>query len=587
MIAPNLVQIAGNVAVDQSGKSVGTFQGGQFIQQVPQLLAASVQGGAVTYNVLPTPTQFQNVQAVNIDGQETLFIPASSGNPTGYAGGQVLAGGGNQAMLLTPSGQLIRAQAPQGVQGVQGLQGVQGIQALQNGQLVQTLNLGGLQGMPINMGGNVLNLAGLQNAAFAMRPNSNMLQAVQVPQPVAQPIQQTIPVQVPVSTANGQTVMQTIQIPVQTVQPPVQQAFQISGLPGNYTIAQPSPSAAQGFAVAAAQPQFQSTNQVPGLASVDGSTVSIVPVSTANPSGTYTQTQTSVSENIVRTEGVVKAPQNTSTATTASNLSVMSQPNVVTINASASQLANSNSAASSLAAMFSIAQPAPTVVTSTATTQSSAPVTVASLPQNVVTASTSSAGLVSMQPTSNIASASAALQGVANAQTLQSQQGVQNFLTPQMLQALASIPGIQIAGQNNVIPQSPVVQTINVPNARSGGMQTVQIHGLPGLQGVQNLQGLQGLVSLQAPGTASSQAPQLLGGTVLQNVNVGSTSGIQSGTLLSSSPQVQTQVQQLSPHMQGIVGVGTQNQTTPQVVTKQELQLNGAQIVSTTGMFIF
>jgi transcription factor Sp len=39
-----------------------------------------------------------------------------------------------------------------------------------------------------------------------------------VPQQVLQfPFQQTIPVQIPIATSNGQTIMQTIHIPIQTL----------------------------------------------------------------------------------------------------------------------------------------------------------------------------------------------------------------------------------------------------------------------------------------------------------------------------------------------------------------------------------
>ncbi|KAL1427891.1 hypothetical protein MTO96_003219 [Rhipicephalus appendiculatus] len=103
--------------------------------------------------------QIQNIQ---IDGQEAIFIPAS------FTGGQQaiqLAGGGHA--LLANQGFL----RPQGF--------TQNV-AIRQGNVVQTLQL------PL--------------AAAAA------------------PMQQTIPVQVPISTGNGQTVFQTIHVPVQTLQ---------------------------------------------------------------------------------------------------------------------------------------------------------------------------------------------------------------------------------------------------------------------------------------------------------------------------------------------------------------------------------
>uniref|UniRef100_A0A224ZAN7 Transcription factor Sp invertebrate n=2 Tax=Rhipicephalus TaxID=426455 RepID=A0A224ZAN7_9ACAR len=121
-----------------------------------QLVAQVTPNGQITYNAIP---QIQNIQ---IDGQEAIFIPAS------FTGGQQaiqLAGGA--PTLLANQGFL----RPQGF--------TQNV-AIRQGNVVQTLQL------PL--------------AAAAA------------------PMQQTIPVQVPISTGNGQTVFQTIHVPVQTLQ---------------------------------------------------------------------------------------------------------------------------------------------------------------------------------------------------------------------------------------------------------------------------------------------------------------------------------------------------------------------------------
>lgn len=122
-----------------------------------QLVAQVTPSGQIAYNAIP---QIQNIQ---IDGQEAIFIPAS------FTGGQQaiqLAGGGHA--LLSNQGFL----RPQGFT--------------------------------------------TQNVAIRQ---GNMVQTLQIPMQTAAPaLQQTIPVQVPISTGNGQTVFQTIHVPVQTLQ---------------------------------------------------------------------------------------------------------------------------------------------------------------------------------------------------------------------------------------------------------------------------------------------------------------------------------------------------------------------------------
>ncbi|KAH9368357.1 hypothetical protein HPB48_012713 [Haemaphysalis longicornis] len=59
---------------------------------------------------------------------------------------------------------------------------------------------------------------GLTTQNVAIR-QGNMVQTLQIPMQTAAPtLQQTIPVQVPISTGNGQTVFQTIHVPVQTLE---------------------------------------------------------------------------------------------------------------------------------------------------------------------------------------------------------------------------------------------------------------------------------------------------------------------------------------------------------------------------------
>ncbi|KAK5645839.1 hypothetical protein RI129_004303 [Pyrocoelia pectoralis] len=122
-------------------------------QQGAQLVSAAGQN--LAYNVM------QPMQTVTIDGQEALFIPAMS-----------LAGTQQPQQLFSP-GQILRTPSvlPANLQNIQTVQ-------LSNGQSV------------------------------AVRPS--LQQVVQFPT-----MQQTIPVQVPISSANGQTIYQTIHFPVQ------------------------------------------------------------------------------------------------------------------------------------------------------------------------------------------------------------------------------------------------------------------------------------------------------------------------------------------------------------------------------------
>ncbi|PNF24575.1 hypothetical protein B7P43_G03062 [Cryptotermes secundus] len=124
------------------------------------------------------------MQTVTVDGQEALFIPAM---PAGQHQAVQLAGG--QA-LITPTGQIIRAP------------GVYPASLLQN------------------IGGQTVQMANGQNVA--VRPAS-------MPQVVQFPVQQTIPVQVPISTANGQTLYQTIHFPVQAFATAIPNIIQASG----------------------------------------------------------------------------------------------------------------------------------------------------------------------------------------------------------------------------------------------------------------------------------------------------------------------------------------------------------------------
>lgn len=165
------------------GTPVKTFvTSPQQIQQ-PQILNLQglpqqfLQGGQLIQNPNGLFQMVQPLQTINVDGQETLFVPGGIQNNQ-LAGAQAVQINGQQA-FLTPSGQLIRA--PNGVVPGNFLQNMAQAVQLPNGQNVQ------------------------------VRPAGAMPQMVQFP------MQQTIPVQVPISTGNGQTVYQTVHVPIQAI----------------------------------------------------------------------------------------------------------------------------------------------------------------------------------------------------------------------------------------------------------------------------------------------------------------------------------------------------------------------------------
>ncbi|GFY66670.1 transcription factor Sp3 [Trichonephila inaurata madagascariensis] len=172
------VHVSGNVAALKSIPTVATAQNvasvnGQVFPQGTQLVAGNP--GNITYNVIPA----QQIQNIQIDGQDAIYIPAMP---------QTFQISGNQ-IIQAPTGQtFLRAQ------------GVPVPTSVQNG--TQAV-LQGMTGAVAQIGG--------QNVTIRQ---GNVVQALQLPMP----IQQTIPVQVPISTANGHTMLQTIHVPIQTMQ---------------------------------------------------------------------------------------------------------------------------------------------------------------------------------------------------------------------------------------------------------------------------------------------------------------------------------------------------------------------------------
>ncbi len=181
---------------------------GQLIPQqigVPQLIAGAT---ATTPQVPQQP--LVGGQAMNMchtitlsDGQEAVFIPTNTAIPS-QAVVQPQQVGIQQAVILH-NGQIVQAQnlvSPQQVQVAQQSQA-------QLQPAVQNLALGSLAGVG-QAQGSLISIGGTQYMATIH------------PQVLPPQVPQMQTVHIPVSTANGQTVYQAVQVPVQSLQPAVQ-----------------------------------------------------------------------------------------------------------------------------------------------------------------------------------------------------------------------------------------------------------------------------------------------------------------------------------------------------------------------------
>ena len=161
-------------------------QSQQQAQQQPQQQPQQQQ--QLSYSVIP------QMQTVNIDGQEALFIPSSA---------MSAAGGHHQSQptmqFATANGQQVQL-ASQQVQ-------------LANGQTIITPQPVSLIRAP-----NVFPTSIIQNITgqTVQLPTGQSVQVRPLQFPM-QHVQQTVPVQVPVTASNGQTVYQTVHFPVQAL----------------------------------------------------------------------------------------------------------------------------------------------------------------------------------------------------------------------------------------------------------------------------------------------------------------------------------------------------------------------------------
>ncbi|RWS12764.1 transcription factor Sp4-like protein [Dinothrombium tinctorium] len=157
-----------------SGQNVAIPQGTQIVAQ------STNSAGAITYSIFPA----QQIQNIQIDGQDAIFIPVSFSS-----GQQAIQISGNQ-ILSSPNQTIVRSQ---------------GNQTNQNNQQTVIQNVAGVGNIALSQ------LTGGQPVAVRQ---GNVVQTLQLP---VGSVQQTVPVQVPISTANGQAIFQTIHLPIQAL----------------------------------------------------------------------------------------------------------------------------------------------------------------------------------------------------------------------------------------------------------------------------------------------------------------------------------------------------------------------------------
>lgn len=166
----------------QQMKPVTSIANQSQITQLAQAGATQISSGGVAYSIIPA----QQIQNIQIDGQDAIYIPASSFSTTGQqtfqiAGNQIFQQATNQQnqnVVRTSTGQTTPTQQTV----------IQSVQGLNNMNLTQ--------------------LAGGQTVALRQ---GNIMQTLQLP---INNLQQTIAVQVPMQTQNGQTIYQTMQLPI-------------------------------------------------------------------------------------------------------------------------------------------------------------------------------------------------------------------------------------------------------------------------------------------------------------------------------------------------------------------------------------
>lgn len=493
-------------------------------QQSPQLIASTGPGGNITYNVIPP------FQTFSLEGQEAIFIPANASNANG---GQALLAG-NQT-ILTPSGQLVRA-----------TQGIPGANIIPNNV--------GFMGNVLNLNGNLVNLAGMQNMSI----RQPVMQTLQLPLSQLQQLSNFI--QIPVSSATGQTTFQTMQIPIQ--------AFSAGNL------------GSQGMLPAATTPALQSSAVTTNQAQMNNEAIPTTQV-------------LEIATQEINVKSEIKSNSNTPPplVTTATEVR---PPSVNSIQQQLQQqhqtgVTSSQSVSSSIATTVSSPVATNNAPFATQALQIPTYFSLTPAPGTQGMASSGNQNILSLALPQNALNVSGAptITSAANQGSM-----VSSIITPQQL--LQNAANIQIAGQNQVMQGNPWIPTLNLANLRPTNIQTIQLQNIQGFQGLQGLQGfplqnVQNLAGFQAitqQGQIISAAP-----SPMQNMGVTSTvstmtttaSAVASSNMtatLSGGTTTQSQSQQLSPpHTIQTVTPGI-NSTQQQISTTQTTQaINAAQIL--------
>lgn len=202
-VASQLTNNTGPVQIVASpAPSYTSLFGTQIMPISSQMIATPVAGpgGTITYNLIP---QYQSMQSMTV-GQD-------SQDHTGTDQRSI-----SQTQMIQTSTGLKQGRVQETVSASVGQSGKSiGIgrasSSCASASTSQVSNFGGQFSLAnINQSG-IITIGGTQQNIIATRPNNNM-------QPIQQ--MQTVSLQIPVSTANGQTVLQTIQVPLQSIQTP-------------------------------------------------------------------------------------------------------------------------------------------------------------------------------------------------------------------------------------------------------------------------------------------------------------------------------------------------------------------------------
>ncbi|XP_014773247.1 transcription factor Sp4 [Octopus bimaculoides] len=474
-------------------------------QQTPQLIASTGPGGNITYNVIPP------FQTFTLDGQEAIFVPA---NASTASGGQAILAG-NQA-VLTPTGQIVRT-----------TQGLSGANIIPNNV--------GFMGNVLNLGGNMVNLAGMQNMAI----RQPLMQTIQLP---LSQLQQMPIIQIPVSTGNGQTTYQAIQLPIQAFSTP---ALQTANLMGQGTLSTLHSSATG-----------NNSNQISSGQNLTQQVLEIAAPTEIN----------------VKTEIKSNSPQ--PLVTTATDVTCPSVNNIQ------QQQLSGGTATQNVSTSISSTAASPTASNAGFIPQSALQTipTIISLSHNPCNQSVVTSGSQNVHSLA-IPQNSASLSGTSTITSAASQGSmVSNIITPQMLQSAANIQiAAAAAGQNQVIQGSPWIPTLNIANIRPTNIQTIQVQNIQGLQGLQGfsaLQNVQNLANFQAITPqgqiiAASSPLQGMGGPITIATTTSATTSSMAASLGGGgTTSSQSQGQQLSPQqiqtVAAAAGISTnQISTTP------------------------